>query len=716
MDNDKTSQPMYSRAMGAPRIPNRAELRQRIPHEHPRILFKPGDFERLKARLEEPSFAQIFQTIKERADAGLGKPLPQFEFPPDYYAPDLGPWDSRYSKTQEGMEANTAVQAPFGAIAPLVESSALVYRLSGDGRYLEQARQSMRALAGLDLTITSYTNTHSFHSVVPVLAAALDYLWDELVAEERDAIVAALAARASEFHPLSVQEAMYRNPLGSHPNVYGPPGMVRAALALFHHQPEAEEWLKDIFTYMDQTFPTFGGEDGGWAQGFGYIHSHNFQTICQIIYVATEVNFFNTPWGCNNGKHLLYFQPPYGNCPNFGDAGYNRPKGLHKSIMQIYAMVHQDPHYQWYADQIEGPAFSGRGAEHALSHLLTWTQTPAPKPPSDLPQAIHLRDIDWVAMHSNLADMERNIMLQFKSNHFGSFSHSHADQNAFLLEAFGQPLLIDSGYYPWYGSPHDYSWTKQTRAHNALLFNGKGQGVMNVAAAGCITAFVTTADFDYTAGDATEAYQQPCLPNHTTGVVPHPELCAVSEGVVRVMRHIVFVRPNAFVILDDTETQAPASVQFLLHALNPFEVDDEQRVVTITNGPALARIHLLDPGEVKISQTDQFSEPPDVGPNKAAQPNQWHLTCDFSPTTSRRLLLSVLVVGRAGEESASALRSPKADLPAVKCIEAPDIIGASIGDTSVQFRLNMDPVAVNCRGFRADGTIKWLQWSGQTVG
>ena len=701
-----SNQPLTGETTNRPRIPDINELRQIITQDHPRILFRPGDFERLKERLGDHHFARIFRVIKERADAGLGKPMPKFEFPSDFYVPNLGPWHSRYSKTQEGMEAMIAVQAPFRAIAPLVESSALVYRLTGDVRYLEQARQAMRALAELDLTITSYTNTHGFHSVVPLLAAGLDYLWDELHAEERSQIADALAARASEFHPLSVQAAMSSEPLGSHPNVYGPPGMVRAALALFHHRPEAEGWLLDIFTYMDKTFPTFGGDDGGWAQGFGYIHSHNFQTICQIIYVATGVNFFNTPWGGNNGNHLLYFQPPYGNCPNFGDVGYNRPKELHKLIMQIYAMVHQDAHYQWYADQIEEPDFSRYVPEHELSHLLTWNQTPEAKPPSDLPQAIHLRDIDWVAMHSDLADGTRNIMLQFKSNHFGSFSHSHADQNAFLLEAFGQPLLIDSGYYPWYGSPHDYSWTKQTRAHNALLFNGKGQGVMNLDAAGRVTAFVTTADFDYTAGDATDAYQQPCLPNKTTGVVPHPELCAVDEGVVRVRRHIVFVRPNAFVILDDEETQEPASVQFLLHALKPFEVDDEQRVVTIANGPALARIHLLDAGEVSISQTDQFSEPPDVGPNKANQPNQWHLTCDFSPISCCRRLLSVIVVGRAGEASA---------LPAVKRIEAPDMIGASIGETAVQFRLNMDPVAVSCRGVRSDGTIKWLEWSGQTV-
>ena len=161
-------------------IPDWTELRRRIPHEHPRILFRPGDFERLKGQLEEPVVAQLFQSIKERADAGLGKPLPEIKFPSNYCVPELGPWDSRYSKSQEGMDANAALQAPFRIITQLVESSALVYRMTGDGRYLEQGRQAMQALADIDLTISSYTNAHGFHSIVPVLAAGLDYLWDAL--------------------------------------------------------------------------------------------------------------------------------------------------------------------------------------------------------------------------------------------------------------------------------------------------------------------------------------------------------------------------------------------------------------------------------------------------------------------------------------------------------------------------------------------------------
>ncbi|MCZ6677094.1 MAG: hypothetical protein O7E52_07565 [Candidatus Poribacteria bacterium] len=61
MGYNKGNQPTYSQAMDTPRFPDEAELRQGIPQEHPRMLFSPGDFERLKARLGQLLFTQIFQ-------------------------------------------------------------------------------------------------------------------------------------------------------------------------------------------------------------------------------------------------------------------------------------------------------------------------------------------------------------------------------------------------------------------------------------------------------------------------------------------------------------------------------------------------------------------------------------------------------------------------------------------------------------------------------
>jgi hypothetical protein len=73
---------------------------------------------------------------------------------------------------------------------------------------------------------------------------------------------------------------------------------------------------------------------------------------------------------------------------------------------------------------------------------------PAPtSPDASLPPSALMSDLGWVAMRSAWAEAARQseTLLLFKSSPFGSYSHSHADQNSFVLEAFGSPLLIDAG-------------------------------------------------------------------------------------------------------------------------------------------------------------------------------------------------------------------------------------------------------------------------------
>jgi hypothetical protein len=84
-----------------------------------------------------------------------------------------------------------------------------------------------------------------------------------------------------------------------------------------------------------------------------------------------------------------------------------------------------------------------------------------------------------------------------RSSPFGSISHAYADQDAFTLDAFGEPLAIASGYYPYYSSPHHRLWTWQTRAANAVGVDGEGQETRDWYAKGEITLFETTDYWHY---------------------------------------------------------------------------------------------------------------------------------------------------------------------------------------------------------------------------
>ena len=180
-------------------------------------------------------------------------------------------------------------------------------------------------------------------------------------------------------------------------------------------------------------------------------------------------------------------------------------------------------------------------------------------------------------------------MINFKSNDFGSYGHCHADQNSFILEAYGEPLLIDSGYYPWYGSAHDMSWTRLTVAHNAVLINKKGQGVFNKAASGSIEKFVTGKDFDYVVGEATQAYNEQSV-GHRRGITPPEGSDAYDQGVEKIKRHILFARPDVFIIIDDVELKKALPMQLMWHAEKAFEIVEGKQEAIILNGKAGANI------------------------------------------------------------------------------------------------------------------------------
>ena len=616
---------------------------------HPRVYFTPDSLDRLRRQANSQAYAPLLAEMRERAAAALAEPMPTVTLPDDLLLPGQPTWDQRYPADEETFAAHERMMQPLRALFGTVPATAFVALLDGDVACRDYATRAMLHLAGLDLQKTSYLNTHQYHGVVPAVSLALDFLWDDLGAD-REPIVAGLSARAAEFHEHSVLNT-FDNPLDSHSIVYGPPEMTVAALSLCHHVPQAAGWLADVERFLHDAFPGYGGADGGWGQGFGYLYSHYFQRICHLLYVATGADHFDRPWGRNNGRHFLYFRPPWSTCTSFGDASYSTSPSLYRQIMGFYGRVYGDPVYRWYAEQVDAGDEPAGDPLAELSARLTWPDPPAATPPAGMPRSIHLADTGWVALHSDLTSREANVMLCFKSSRFGSFSHSHADQNSFVLEAFGRPLLIDSGFYPWYGSPHDLAWTRHTRAHNAVLIGDRGQAVWQIDASGSVIAFASSAECDYCAGDATAAYQLESL-EQTRRPLPLSERSAAELGVERAIRHVIFLRPATFVVIDDVVTAEPQPIQLAFHAPVPFEVPaGAGAIATVRNDPALARLTLCaEPGAspAQLTRTDRFPVAPERSQEKDYPP-QWHLTAAFDAAGRERLLATVIQVGRGGE-------------------------------------------------------------------
>jgi hypothetical protein len=186
-------------------------------------------------------------------------------------------------------------------------------------------------------------------------------------------------------------------------------------------------------------------------------------------------------------------------------------------------------------------------------------------------------------MHSALGRPADDIHITFKSSPYGSFSHSHADQNAFILNAYGENLAINSGYREFHRSPHHSGWTWQTKSKNALLLDGKGQKPQELTATGRIQNYKTGPRYTWATGDATAAYQS-----------------MQPEGRVKsVLRDLVFIDQRYLVIRDRVELAGPAKLTWLLHAERPIIWDAPSSTALIRAAKATLTTRLLAPEGVK---------------------------------------------------------------------------------------------------------------------
>jgi hypothetical protein len=361
--------------------------------------------------------------------------------------------------------------------------------------------------------------------------------------------------------------------------------------------PEAWGCVRDTLPLTLSWTSPWGGEDGGFGNGTAYatFTSADLLVAWYTLNWVTGVNVAQKAWTRNQGSFLAYFVPPGTPAGAFGDGAELRLTESWAHVGKAYGLYAPTPLGRWYASQLAGEESS------RLDLLLAPPADPAPAPfPAGTPNSAWFPSVGWAAMHSDLADPARTSVY-FRASPYGTYNHSHADQNSFVVHAGGQPLAIDSGYFDDYGTPHWSQWYKQTRAHNAITFDGgQGQVVFEETGnlgAGAITAFGSQPDHSIVSGDATQAYGG-----------------ALSEA----KRSLVYLHPNLVLVYDRLASGTPRQWEWNIHAVNAMNVTSSQKIA-IANGGQTLCVDMLASPAIQFAQSDLFTAEP-----SGNQPRQWH--------------------------------------------------------------------------------------------
>jgi hypothetical protein len=591
-------------------VPSAATMLERIPVSHPRVYATAESLAAFRAPMQTTRKAW-WDSFTRRLEGFLKRETMR----------EPGEEFANYRKgglTDTSVKLGQKLRGNCARATGRMQELAFGYLLSGDAKYATAAIDQAVEMAGWDPAgVTSYHNHDQvFRDIAWKLATTYDWCHDRMTEEQRSKVRAAVLARGAVlFRDFTDGRTIYEYPFDSHGiTAYGFLGV--CAIALAHDEPVADEWFRFIAATYPAINPPWGGEEGGWAQGTAYWKwSQPFAWwFFDALKSSTGVDLYQKAFNHNNGWFKLYMHPPWSDRHHFGDGNHGAPGTADASNIARFAKVYGNPYFQWYADEIPwrpGGIFS----------YWWYDQELAARPPADLPPGRHFADIGWVGMHSDVSDPD-SVFLAFKSSPYGSFNHSHADQNSFVLYAYGEPLLIDSGYYDWYGSPHDKGWTRQTKAHNAVLVNGQGQSIFDLSAKGQIDRHFTSPVADMTAGDATVAY----------------------KGALKQARRTIFyLRPDLFVVVDDLEAPEPAEFTWSVHAEREMTLRPDTGEILVERGVAQCLVKFLEPAGLVLAQTDQFDPPPTT-----PRPNEWHATAATKTKATHQRFVTLVMPFRRG--------------------------------------------------------------------
>lgn len=576
-----------------------------VPASAPRTGVLAGRTEAFRAYVTSGEGAIAFAKVKADFDAHyLNLPLPAE--PLTYGDP------SPSRRTSEVADKWRDVQDLTGLVAGVAEAATYCWRVTGEEKYLAKAKEFLVGSSRWHLspdwrngpivgaTCITYNDEGHFR-LWRKLPLVYDQLRDELTPAEKQTVLAHFRERGR----LSVEwierqgniSKIVRNSiaadLSSHPVRFMPmTGLT--ALALWDDLPETREWWAFAYRFYRDQFTPWGGDDGGWAEGVAYWRGTIEHAFFQDALLAIgDPLAYASPFWKNSPYFAVYNVQPYlatsfGDVPNAGK--FNLEPASAEYLLHL-ARVQQDGFLRAYVDLQTDPrprpTARGLGKldrtypttlEFVVRNFLSSSKPlPAPRDLSALPAARWFRDIGWVSLHSALGRPNDDLHVTFVSSPYGSFSHSHAQQNAFVLNAYGESLAIKSGLREWHNSPHHNQWVRQTVSMNALLIDGQGQKTQSKAATGRITRFEQTPRTVWTTGDATVAYAtlQP------------------KGRVQQVTRDLVFVDSRYLVIRDHVRLADPGKVTWLLHTERTLAWDGEHSRAFSRNGNAALTAHLL---------------------------------------------------------------------------------------------------------------------------
>lgn len=615
-------------------VPPAAEWLRRFPAGHPRIYTRPERLDVWRRSLENDR-PQMRHDVVSTAE-GLLAESHELAEPP--FLPD---WNIDYEKTHTLWLGILRDSRQFVKGAEML---ALAYLATGEKKYSRAACSRMASISKWDPSGSSYLehNDEAHMSVIWHGPAACDWVWDEFTDEERAAVIEQFRERGRITYEHMHDSGLYGVTLfNSHPGreiVF----LAMIALVFHEHIPDAEKWLEWLRPVLCRLWPVWAGDDGGWAEGpaYGLAYVGIMTMFATALKSGASVDLYTRPFWRNHARWRKYCLPTYAEWMGFGDQ--TEPTAgtwlANADLIEIIARQTGTKEFAGCVEESRAQALriAGTGRPAHVNVQTCFVPEPDVAAPAGGERGI-LRVFPaagWAAIRTDVEHALDDVAFIFRSSPFGSVSHSHANNNDFIIHSGGRVMAMPSGYYVGYGSAHHTHWVWHTKSHNCVTLSDAGQIMKSYDSRGAVENAFEDDRVVYLRGTADAGY---------------------SDRAERCRRHVLFLKgANAFVLVDEFVAlpQILSGVQWNIHSYGAFSVDDEKRSFLLErDGSSLEGTFLYH--ENAFFSLSEGWEPPPMDVEKGKRRMQYHLR--FTPKNlSLRLNLGVVLCpGHASLKRAS---------------------------------------------------------------
>ncbi len=540
-----------------------AEVLKTLDKNHPRLMLKDKDLERLKKQHEKDVVLQkCLRDVLRNADACLEKPKLTYK--------KIGPRLLHVSR--ECMNRTYAL--------------GLAYRWTGEEKYAEKAVENL-------LTVCAFNDWNPSHFLDTVemshaVGLGYDWLYSYLDDATREKIKAGLIKNGLE-EGLKAYEKSWWHKSEHNWNQVCNGGLIAGALAIAESDPQyAEKIISSAVESLPRALKSYG-PDGAWGEGPGYWSYATHYTAYGLTALQTalgrDFGLLQIEGLSKAGDFPIYTSGPTGMYLNIADCG-ERSSRRPMPCMFWLARVFDN---SLYAESEHAELTKRRASpQHVIWYVPSPDGQPAPKYLDH-----YFRGPVEVAVFRSAWDDPEALFVGVKAG-YNQVNHGHLDLGNFELDALGvrwaRDLGSDNYNLPGYwemrrgGKRWDY-YRLNSKSHSVPLLGGEDQDPLAKSRA---IKFVSEKNNGFVLVDLTSAY---------------------NKFAKKTTRGVAMLERRAVLVQDEFEIEKPCEVVWAMTTDAEINIHKQgQAWLTLKSQELKARI--LSPVGAEFTVESAEQKPP----------------------------------------------------------------------------------------------------------